>query len=138
MALGEHGEAVDAVIVDDRHQDRMIGRVRAAVVGRIVQEGIAALQLADGCRSSSGHDVRAAQDVDRQALGGGEQLVIGGQHDAGEVMRDGEDARAAGAEERVRHLPGDAVEAAVSTAMRMPSMFEPVRSPCPAPMLRRR
>ena len=44
MALGEHGEAMHALVVDDRNEDAVVGRVRAAVIGRIVQEGVAAPQ----------------------------------------------------------------------------------------------
>ena len=42
MRLGYHREAVTPVIVHDRHQNRMIGWMRATVIGQIVQERIAA------------------------------------------------------------------------------------------------
>ena len=110
VALGEHREAVDAVIVDDRHQDRMIRRMRAAVIGRIVEKCVAAFEAWVVVGHRPAHDLRPAEHMDGQALGGSEQLVIGGQHGAGKVMRDRQDARAAGAEERIGHLPRDAVE----------------------------
>jgi hypothetical protein len=41
MGLSDQGEVVDALLVDDGHEQRMIRRMRAAVIGRIVQEGVA-------------------------------------------------------------------------------------------------
>ena len=42
VRLGQHGEAMRPVLVDHRDQDRVVGGVRAAVVRRVVQEGVAA------------------------------------------------------------------------------------------------
>ena len=45
MRFGQHGEMMRALIIDHRHDQRVIRRVAAAVIGRVVQEGIALLQL---------------------------------------------------------------------------------------------
>ena len=111
VPLGEHREAVDAVVVDDRHEDRVVGRMGAAVIGRVVEIGVAALQHRMVVGHRPAHDLGAAEHVDRQAVGGGEQFVPGRQDDAGEVAGDGEDARPPGAVEGVGHLAGDAFEA---------------------------
>jgi hypothetical protein len=58
------------------------------------------------------HEIGADQRVDRQALGRRQDPAIGRQDDAGEVVRGVQDARASGPEERVLHLPGDALHAA--------------------------
>ena len=78
MRLGHHGEAVAAIIVQHRHQDRMVGRMGTAVIGRIVQERIAALQDGVKLLHRCGHQIGPAQNVNRQAFGGGEQMVVGG------------------------------------------------------------
>ena len=113
MRLGDDGEAVDARLVDHRHQDRVIGRVRATVIGRVVQEGVAPREAGVKRRHRGRHQVRAAQHVDRQALGGRQQVAIGGDDAAREVACRVEHARAPGAEERVGHLAADGLEALV-------------------------
>ena len=51
-----------------------------------------------------------ADHVHRQALGGREQAVVGGDQRAGEVAGHVQDGRAAGAQQRVLHLAHDRVE----------------------------
>ena len=111
MGLREHGEAVHAVVVDDRHQDHVVGRVRIAVVGRVVEEGVAPLQLRVKLLHRGRHDVGAAQHVDRVALGRRDQLAIGRDDAAREVPRHVEHAGAPRAQQRVCHLRGHALEA---------------------------
>ena len=94
-----------AVRVDDRHEQAMVGRVRVAVVGRVVQERVPVPQLGVQRRHRGAHHVRPAHDVDRQAVGGHHELVARRHDAAGEVARGVQDARAAGPEERVRHPP---------------------------------
>ena len=76
MRLRQHRVAMNAVIVDDRHQDGVIGGMRIAVIGRIVKEGVAALELRMKLFHCPRHHVRADQDVDGQAIGGREQLAV--------------------------------------------------------------
>ena len=54
--------------------------------------------------------VGAAHDVDREALGHREQLVVGGEDAAGEVACGVEDRGACRAKQRVHHRAGDALE----------------------------
>ncbi len=100
-----------AVIVDHRQDHALIGRMRVAVVGRVVQEGVAALQLGVMVPHRPAHQIGADHDMDRQALGGGQQAAIGGQEHAGEVVAGVEHARACGPEQGVGHLARDRVEA---------------------------
>ena len=111
MGLGQHREAMGAAIVEDRHQDRVVGGVRVAVVGRIMQEGVARLDVGVELHHRPGHQVGAAQHVDRVAVGGGQQIAVGGHERAGEVARRVDHARARRAQQRVRHLAGHALEA---------------------------
>ena len=122
VRLAEHREAVYAVVVDDRHEQAVVGGVRVAVVGRVVQERVAASQLRVQSLIRARHQVGAAHDVDRQALGGREELGLGGQDAAGEVTRRVQDARAAGRSERVLHRSRDALRRLFSTASWTPSI----------------
>jgi hypothetical protein len=45
MRLGDDGEPMRAGLINHGRQDRMIGGVRAAVIGRVVQEGVARTQI---------------------------------------------------------------------------------------------
>ena len=65
VGLGEHREAVDPVVVDHRDEDRVVGGVRVAVVGRVVQERVAASELGVELLHRLRHQVGAAEDVDR-------------------------------------------------------------------------
>ena len=107
MRLGDHGEAVNAVVVHHRREDGVVGGVGAAVVGRVVEVGVAPLEVRVKRLHRLAHHVGAAQDVDRQALVDREQPVLGGHDAAGEVARAVEHARAPGAEQRVGHLGAD-------------------------------
>ena len=113
MRLGEDREAVHAVVVDHRHQDRVIGRMGAAVIGRIVQKGVAALERPDGTPSSTGHDVGPAQHMDRQAFGRGQQFVVRREHAAGKIARDSQNSRARAPYKRVQHRPHHSLKPAV-------------------------
>ena len=108
VRLGHRREQV-LPIDEDGDQDGVVGRVRVAEVGVVVQERVAlgeiVVELRHGLR-----EVLRAHDVHGQALGGGEQLVVGGDDGAGEVARLVDDGGARGAQERVRHLAADAVE----------------------------
>ena len=59
------------------------------------------------------HHVGSREHVDRQALGRGEQRAVGGDDTAGKIARGIEHARAAGTQQRVRHLAHDALEPVV-------------------------
>ena len=113
MRLGDDGEAVQARLVDHRHQDGVIGRVRAAVIGRVVQESVAPREIGVKLLHRGRHQIWPAQHVDRQALGGRQQVAVGGDNAAREVARRVEHARAPGTEERVGHLAADGLEALV-------------------------
>ena len=45
VGLGHHGEVMLTVIIEDRDQDAVVGRVRAAVVGRVVEKCVARLEI---------------------------------------------------------------------------------------------
>ena len=72
MRLGDHGEAVHALVVDHGREDGVVGRMRAAVVGRVVEVGVAPLEVGVKLLHRLAHHVGAAQDVNRQALVDGE------------------------------------------------------------------
>ena len=109
VRLRHGGEEVLAVD-DDGDEDRVVGRVRVAEVRVVVEEGIAACEVVVQLGHRLGQVLRA-HDVHRQPLGGGEQLVVGRHERAREVARLVDDRRARRAQERVRHLAADAVEA---------------------------
>ncbi len=111
MRLGQHGEMMRAGLVEHRHQQGMVGRMRAAVVGRVVQERIAPLQLRMEPLHRGAHQVRARQDMNGQAVGGSQQAVVPRDDAAGEVAGDVEHAGAAGPQQRVGHLLGHALQA---------------------------
>ena len=99
LAVDEHG-----------HQDRVVGRVRVAQHRVVVQERVALAQV--GVQRAHRARLQAgAEHVHLQALGGGEQLVVGGDDRAGEVARHVQDRGAPGPEQRVGHLPHDRFEA---------------------------
>ena len=52
-----------------------------------MQESIAALQFRVEARHPARHQVRTAHDMDRQAFGHGQHLVIGSQDATGEIPR---------------------------------------------------
>ncbi len=105
-AGGEEVLAVD----EDRHEDRVVGRVRVAEIGVVVQERVALLEPRMELRHRLGQELHA-DDVDRKPLGRSQQLVLGGDERAREVAGHVEHRRAPRAQQRVRHLPADAVEA---------------------------
>ena len=59
VRLAQQPEAMHARLVDQRHDDALIGRVRVAVIGRVVEEGIAAPELGMERLDRAGHQVRA-------------------------------------------------------------------------------
>ena len=93
MALGEHRESMHALIVDDRNQDAMVGRMRAAVIWRVVQKRVAALQH----RMVVGHRPRHHSGPRSTWMGRLSAAVSNswsrGQNDAGKVVGDRQDAR---------------------------------------------
>ena len=99
-----------AAVDEHRHQQRVVGGVRVAAQRIVVQERVArrevGVQLAHRARLQSG-----AEHVRLQPLGRGQQLVVGGHDAAREVARHVEHRAATGAEQRVRHLADDHVEA---------------------------
>ena len=97
-------------LVEDRDEDRVIGRVRVPEIRVVVEERVALRDL----RVQLGHRLREElhpDDVDRQALRRRKELVLGRDERAGEVSRHVENGRAPGPQERVRHLAADAVQA---------------------------
>ena len=94
--------------IEDRYQDRPVGRVGVAEVGIIVQKGVALFEvgvhLLHGLAEEAG-----TVDVHRAALGRREELMPGGGEGAGEITR-GERPRPGGADQGVGHLTGDAVD----------------------------
>ena len=111
MRLREHGVAVDAVVVDDGDDDAPVGGVGVAVVGRVVEKGVARPEGRVGLFHVPGNQVGAAHDVDGQAFGHRQHLVVGGEDAAGEVACGVEDRGSRGAKQRVHHRAGDPLEA---------------------------
>ena len=96
MGLGAAGEQMLAVD-EDRHQDRMVGAVRIAEVNVVVQKRVAL----DEVRMEIAHRLAQklrAENMDRQALGGSEHLVVAGDQRAGKIARHVEHRRAARAQ----------------------------------------
>ena len=139
VRLGDHGEAVHAFIVDHGREDGVVGRVRAAVVGRVVEVGVAPLEVGVKLLHRLAHHVGAAQHVNRQALVDREQPVLGGDDAAGEIARAVEHAGAPGAQQRVGHLGADGLHPLVDDrhlhAVERAVGVESQRVPChrPAP-----
>ena len=96
-------------VYEDRHQDRMIRGVRVAVVGIVVEIGVAG----SGLRMMPAHRARqqpGAEDVDGQPLGAGQKLVIPRDDRAREVACQPDHRRASRPQQRVLHLAHDPVE----------------------------
>ena len=108
VRLGAGGEEVLAAR-EHRHEDGVVGGVRVAGVGIVVEVGVAPRQVG----VVAGQPWRlepGAEHVDLEPLDGREELVVGGHDRAGEVLRGVEDGRAPGTKQRVRHLADDRVE----------------------------
>ncbi len=112
MSLGENPVAQYSGRIDHRNHQTMIGGVRIALIGRVVQETVPGLELRMIAAHRPADDVRADERMSGQALRCGEQPAIGREHHAGKVVRGVEDARASRAEERVLHFARDAVHPA--------------------------
>ena len=65
MRFCNHGESVDAVIIYHRHQIGVVGGMRAAVIGRVVQERIAALEHGVVLLHRLTHHIGTAQHMNR-------------------------------------------------------------------------
>ena len=102
-----------AAFIDDGHEDGVVGGVGAAVVGRVVEEGVATFELGVELLHGLGHEVRAAEDVDGEALLSGEEFAVAGDDAAREVFGAVEDAGTASAQEGVAHFARDAFKAVV-------------------------
>ncbi len=94
---------------EDRDQDRVVGCVGVAEDRIVVKKGVALAEIRVELAHRAGLKP-GAEDVHLQALGGCEELVVGGDDRAGEVARHVEDRGAAGTEEGVGHLPDDRFE----------------------------
>ena len=79
-------------IVDHRHEHGVVGGVAAAVIDRVVEEEVAALQIGVIALHHFRHHVRARQDVDRQRVVRRQQLAIARQDAAREIAGDVEHA----------------------------------------------
>ena len=95
---------------EDRHQEGMVSRMSVAAVGVVVEIRVA---LADVALVIAAHILAlqmGAENVHRQALGRGKQLIVAGENAAGEIPRARYHGRTRGAQQRVGHLTNDAVE----------------------------
>ena len=108
MGLRDRGQHVPA-LEEDRGEDRVVGVVGVAVVGIVVEERVA---FADHGMEALHRlcQVLTADDVDRKALGAGQELIAGRDDRTREVARSVQERRAARPQERVRHLAHDRVE----------------------------
>ena len=95
---------------EHRHQDRDVGGVGVAEVGVVVDERVALGQVVAVKLAHRRGLQPGAEDVHLKALGGGEQLIVGGDDRAREVAGHVEDGRAPGAKQRVGHLADDRLE----------------------------
>ena len=128
VRLGDDGEAVPAGVIHNGDEYGPVRRMGISVVGRIVQVGVAAPQLRVEAHHPLRHQVRAAHDVDRQALSHGQHFVVGGQDATGKIPRRVQDGRACGTQQGIGHRPHDTVEAVVQqgklmTVQRMPGFI---------------
>ena len=108
VRLHAGGEDVCA-FEENGHQDGVVGGVGVSEVGVVVEEGVALLEVG----VQVGHrfaEEAGSVDVAGDALGRGEELVVGVGDGGGEVAGD-EGGGAGGAYEGVGHLAGDAVDA---------------------------
>ena len=88
----------------------MIGGMGVPDVRIVVEVRVALPEVGLEFTHRRGLQVRS-EDVHGQTLGRREQFVLRGHDGAGEVAGDGDDRGASGAEQGVRHLPHDRVEA---------------------------
>ena len=109
MGLGAGGEQVLAVD-EHRHQDRVVGAVSVAEIDVVVQKGVALGEIRVQIAHRLGQELRP-EDVYRQSLGGGQQLILAGHQRAGKVSRHVEHRGATRAQQRVGHLTADTIEA---------------------------
>ena len=106
----EHPEERLAV-GEDGHAERHVGMVGDAVIGAVVEEGIALLHVVEEFGDRPGRQLQRA-DVDRHRLLDADEPVIVGEDAAGHVARVGDDRRARGAHDGVAHLADDRFEPA--------------------------
>src|ERR1700722_12973489 len=123
MSLDQHGEAVRTLRVDDRHKDGVVGGVGIAVIGRIVQKGVPAMQLWMELLHRPGEEIGAAQDMDGITFGSRHQFVRRSDDAAGEIPRGVEHAGASRAQQGIGHLAHDVLETLVEN--RKPHTVEP-------------
>ena len=110
VRLGQHGEAMHALVVDHRDQDRQVGGVGATVIRRIVEKRVAPAEIGVKRRHRAGHRIGPDHDVDRQAFADAQQARVAGQDTARRVAPVVDDARPRGPEQGVLHLGGDALD----------------------------
>src|SRR5262249_16672385 len=79
VSLGKHGEAMDPIVVNHRDQDRMIGRMGAAMIRRVMDVSVTALQVGMILDHCTTHEFWPAKDVDWQTLRSGQELVLTGE-----------------------------------------------------------
>jgi hypothetical protein len=109
VALGDGGEQMLAAD-EDRHQESVVGRMGVAAVRIVVEIRIA---LADIALVVSAHILAlqmGAENVHRQALGRGKQLIVAREDAAREIPGARYHRRTRRAQQRVGHLANDAVE----------------------------
>ena len=111
VGFRHHREPMHARFVDDRHQHRQIRRMRAAVVGRVVQERVPTLEVGMKLHHRKRHHVGAHHDMNRQTLTEREQFRFAGEDATGEIPPRVDHSRACGAQQRIVHLRCDAFQA---------------------------
>ncbi len=110
VAFRDGGEQV-LVLPEDRHHEGVIGRVRVAAIGVVVEVGVAAPDVAGMILAHVGGLDVAAEDVHRQAFGRREQFVLSRHQAAGEIPRRRDHGRTGRTQQGVGHLADDTVEA---------------------------
>jgi hypothetical protein len=111
MGLGQHRELMPARVIQYRNQDREIGGMGTAEIGRIVQKGVARPKVGVQVRHAAGHDIGARHDVDGNGLGRRQELGISRQQAAGAIVAAADDARSRRTHQRMLHLARNGVEA---------------------------
>ena len=114
-----HGRVAEQLaLVEDRHRDRDVRRVRGAEVRVVVDDHVAVLDLAVEPVQEAADVPGQRADVHRRRVRLAQLASLGVEDPGAEVLGLADDRRVAHPEEHARHLLGDRVERAAEDAQR--------------------
>ena len=113
---GCRGEADQLAAMEDGRNHAHVGRVRGAVVGMVVDDDVAFVDLPGELAHEPADVSRQRPDVHRGGFALAELVAVGVVEPAAQVLRLADDARVGHAIEHLRHLARDRAESAADDA----------------------